>query len=136
MIWIVLFIILIITVNRVFRKIESELSWMSNAIINDKELKKKQNRAASYNFIIAQVGNSRVWKGIGIEKFEEICREKPNCDYWKHESVKCIEYNFYGYGEDLPTPILILKFKEGRLESYKFVNNDSHAPFHCAFYKK
>ncbi|MFA5092354.1 MAG: hypothetical protein WC543_00155 [Candidatus Omnitrophota bacterium] len=138
MIWIIFSIggvlLAIIGINRKFEALNSELTWMNEAIVNEKVLEKKKNRAVSFNFVISQIGHGRICKGIDVGEFKSICGELPNFDSWENKKKGVTEFTLYGYGEGIPTPQLILRCIDSKLAGCKSIPNNVEIQY--AFYRK
>lgn len=127
-------------------KINSELSWISNALMDTKEYKRIKEQAQFYDFIQWAIGEGLIRKGMTKEeimnaidnyiKEDTLAFPTLKKDYewlefrknlWfvrKEDTYKII---ITGYGKDIPTPKLTLAIKNCRLVGWKGLGIEAEA---------
>ena len=117
-------------------KYKNDLVWMNEALINPEFLKQRKDSANRYKSMINGIVHGVIKQGMSGEEIRSIFKDTlPSFYLGEVSSSNGAEAVFYGYGEGLPTPILTLKFREGKLIDYKLTPQDD-AELRYAFRSK
>ena len=104
---------------------KNDLVWMNEALINQEVLKQRKDSANRYKSVINGIVHGVIKQGMSIEAIISTLKDTlPSFYLGEVESNKRVKAAFYGYGEGLPTPILTLKFRDGKLIDYKLTPHD------------
>lgn len=130
------FIAVIIFIESIFHALSEagrnrkvELSWMSEALINKESLKRLQEESRTYVFIHDCIAKGRIKKGMTIKELDGIFKEinSDKITWMLHAENPTSEHivSIEGYGchadigYNMPTPVLELGFKNGKLIRWK-----------------
>ncbi len=109
-----------------FQNYKSDLVWMNEALINEKVLQQRKDSANRYKSVFNGMVHGVIKQGMSLEEIRSILKDTlPSFYLGEAASNKGAKAVFYGYGEGLPTPILTLKFKEGKLIDYQLTPHDN-----------
>lgn len=123
---VIIFIELMLHVlNEAGRNRKAELSWISEALINKESLKRLQEESSAYAFIHDCITKGRIRKGMTIKELDDIFKEinSDKIEEWMLHDSGDILLSLEGYGcrcyvdrgDNIPTPVLELMFKDGKL---------------------
>jgi|GEM_PF-6874814 len=128
------------------RRFNSEMSWISKALMDDKEHKNMKDQARFYDFIQWAISEGIIRKGMtkeeirsGIEKhikedadvFPSVKRDYGWLEYrknlWFDGKEDDYKIAIMGYGNGIPTPELILIMKDGKLARWQGLGAEAAA---------
>ena len=123
-------------------KINSELSWISRAIMDTNEYELIKGQLGFYNFIQRAIAEGIIQKGMtkdeiadAIDKYiKENSFQKNDYEWlelrkslWFGKKENDYKITILGYGEGIPTPKLILTIKNSKLVGWKGLGAEAEA---------
>jgi len=111
--------------------LEKELSWMSEAMMDNSTLEEIKHQRVVYKFIQNLIYDKKIKRGMSVYEFRQMLKEYENAvliDDKLNSTIKWLinkednlpnRLSFNGYGYGIPTPKLVLKIKGGKLIGWK-----------------
>lgn len=143
---IIAIILIVIFWYQLSERINSELSWISKALMDTKEHKNMKEQAQFYDFIQWAITEGIIRKGMTKEEMSNAIDKhiKDNKSAFpalkkEYEWLECRKNLWFGrneenykviitgYGGNIPTPKLILTIRSSRLISWKGLNEEAEA---------